>query len=148
MLGLDMSNFYISANYSYIMSEIDVSGNTMDDGTGILTTSVRAMQGQSPYVYNFRFGYDNKDTGLTSTLLFNVFGERIVKVGVSGLPDQYEQPVNRLDFVTLYKLDENFKVSFKASNLLNPDYSITQEGETAFTYKKGRKYSLGLSYKY
>lgn len=148
LASFDMRNFYISANYSHIISEIDVSGNTLDDGTGILTTSKRAMQGQSPYVYNFRLGYDNKNSGLTSTLLFNVFGERIVKVGVSGLPDQYEQPVERLDLVTLYTLNEHFKLSFKATNLLNPEYITTQEGKPALSYEKGRKYTFGLNYTY
>jgi hypothetical protein len=145
--SVDMSDFYISANYTYISSEIDVTGNTINEG-GILTSAVRPMQGQSPYVYNFRFGYDNKDTGLTSTLLYNVFGERIVKVGVQGLPDQYEQPVERLDFVTLYALNKSFRVSFKAANLLDPEYTITQDGAVAYSYNRGRRYSLGLSYKY
>jgi outer membrane receptor protein involved in Fe transport len=106
------------------------------------------MQGQSPYIYNLRLGYDNKNSGLTSTLLFNIFGKRISKVGVRGLPDQYEQPVERLDWVTLYKINDTFKISFKAQNLLDPDYKVTQSGATAFSYKRGRKFSLGIDAKF
>jgi len=145
--GLDLRDYFVASNYSYIISEVDVSGMTVDDG-GFLTNAKRAMQGQSPYVFNFSAGYDSEETGISATVLFNVFGERIARVGTNSREDQMEQPVERLDFVLLADYTENLKFTFKAQNLLNPEHIITQGDEVAFRYTTGRRFSVGLSYKY
>lgn len=145
--GLDLSEYFIASNYSYIISEVDVSGMTVDDG-GFLTNAKRAMQGQSPYVFNFSAGYDSEETGISATVLFNVFGERIARVGTNSREDQMEQPVERLDFVLLADYSENLKFTFKAKNLLNPEHIITQGDAVAFRYTTGRRFSVGMSYKY
>ena len=145
--GLDLRDYFIASNFSYIISEVDVTGMTVDDG-GFLTHAKRPMQGQSPYVFNFSTGYDNKESGMSATILYNIFGERIARVGTNSREDQMEQPVGRLDFVLLADIIENLKFSFKAQNLLNPVHRITQGDETAFKYTTGRRFSVGLSYKY
>ena len=144
---VDLSNFFLASNYSYIVSEVDVSGMTVNDG-GFLTNAKRPMQGQSPYVLNMSTGYDNQDKGLSATVLYNIFGERIARVGTNSRADQMEQPVGRLDFVLLADIAENLNFSFKAQNLLNPVHRTTQGEAVVFEYTTGRRYSMGLSYKY
>jgi TonB-dependent receptor len=145
--SIDLSDYFVGSNFSYIISEVDVVGMTVEDG-GFLTHAKRPMQGQSPYVFNFSTGYDNQESGVSATVLYNIFGERIARVGTNSREDQMEQPVGRLDFVLLADIIENLKFSFKAQNLLNPVHRITQGDETAFEYTTGRRFSVGLSYKY
>ena len=141
-LGDRFTDFYISANYAYIDSEIQL--NT--DGPSGQTNNVRPLQGQSPYVANIQFGYDNQDQGISASLLFNQFGERISEAGTSGSPDIYEQPFNQLDFVYSHAFARRWKFTFKAKNLLDDEVLFLQGSEIARTFSRGRAFSLGLSF--
>ncbi len=141
-LGDRFANFYISANYAYIDSEIQLS----TDGPSGQTNDTRPLQGQSPYVANVQFGYDNKDKGISASLLFNKFGERISEAGNSGRPDIYEQPFNQVDFVYSHAFARRWKVSFKAKNLLDDEALFLQGDAITRTFSRGRGFSLGVSY--
>lgn len=112
------------------------------------TNNTRPLQGQSPYVVNLQIGYQNEAKGIDASLLFNEFGERISEAGTSGRPDVYEQPFSQIDFVYSHQLSQHWKVSFKAQNLLDDDVLFLQGDETSRLYKKGRDYSLGISYQF
>lgn len=134
-------NFYLNTNYAWIESEI-----TLPEGTGIQTNANRPLQGQSPYVWNFQIGYDDPERKINAALLYNVFGERIVEVGVAGAPDIYEQPRPSLDFVYAQNFGPwRFKGSLK--NILNPERELTQgEAVTRLTQPVGWELSLGVQY--
>ncbi|HET6566301.1 MAG TPA: outer membrane beta-barrel protein [Xanthomonadales bacterium] len=136
--------FYVNTNYSWIESEITLS----EENAAVQTSNSRPLQGQSPYVWNFQIGYDDLDRGINTALLYNIFGERIVDVGTNGAPDIYEQPRPQLDFIYTQGLWENWKVQFKAKNLLDPDVEITQGPETRIRFAVGREYSLSLEFNY
>ena len=136
------SDFYLSANYAYIQSEITLRS----DRPGGQTNNTRPLQGQSPYVVNLQLGYDNKNKDISTSLLFNVFGKRISEAGTSGKPDVYEQPFNQLDFIYSQKIFNKLKLSFKAKNLLNDQALFLVGDETARSFTKGRSFSLGISY--
>ncbi len=136
------SDLYVNANYAYINSEITLG----TDRPGGQTNNVRPLQGQSPYVANFQLGYDNKEKDISTSLLFNVFGERISEAGTSGKPDVYQQSFNQLDFVYSQRLFDKFKFSLKVKNLLDDEVLFLVGDETARSYTKGRSVSLGVSY--
>lgn len=136
------ANYYISANYAYIDSEIQL--NT--DGPSGQTNNTRPLQGQSPYVVNLQMGYDNQDRGISASLLFNQFGERISEAGTSGRPDIYEQPFNQVDFVYTHKFSKNWKLSLKVKNLLDDEVVFLQGNEVTRTFNRGRTINLGFSY--
>lgn len=136
-----LSNFSVAGNYSYIKSEVTIA----PEDAGLLTSTTRALQGQSPYVINAQLLYENEDAGTDLSLLYNIFGERITEVGVLGMPDVYERPFAQLDFVAAQKIASNYAVSFKVSNLIDPEARQTQGGEIVQLYRKGRSFSLGLS---
>ena len=52
---------------------------------------------------NVQAGYDNPESGVSVTMLYNAFGPRITDVGQSGIPDTYELPsgVSRATVVRL-----------------------------------------------
>ncbi len=134
--------FYVAANVSFTKSRVEISKK------GILTTTSRELQGQSPYVINLQAGYDNLDTGLTVSVLYNVFGKRIRGVGIFGQPDQYEQPFHQLDLVVIKDLGKHLKLTFKARNLLDDEVEITQGDKVSLSYKKGMEFYFGLNYSF
>ncbi|WP_223789986.1 TonB-dependent receptor domain-containing protein [Marinicella meishanensis] len=141
-LGDRFANFYISANYAYIDSEIQLDTS----GPSGQTNNTRPLQGQSPYVANVQLGYDNADRGISASLLFNKFGARISEAGTSGRPDIYEQPFNQVDFVYSQALAGRWKLSFKARNLLDDEVVFLQGDEITRTFTRGRSFSLGVSF--
>ncbi len=153
-LGERWENLLFTTNYAWISSNITIDRDAFPYFTKRLTTTDRAMQGQSPYVVNFSLGYDNPDTGDSALLLYNEIGESIDSLGTDGNKDIYLQPFSKLDFVTkwhVYGNEDsllNYYVSFKASNLLDSTMEFTQGDLTTQTFKPGRSFSLKFDIKY
>lgn len=141
--GPAWGKFYVNTNYAWISSEITLS----DDNAAVQTSNQRPLQGQSPYVLNFQFGYDDPERSVNAALVFNVVGERIVDVGINGSPDIYEQPRESLDFV-YSQVFRNWKLKAKLKNLLDPDIELTQGPETTRLSTAGREFSVGVEYSF
>ncbi len=80
-------------------------------------------------------------------MLYNVFGPRIVEVGDNGVPDLYEQPFHRLDFV--YR--ENMgPVSFalKGQNLLDSTQQVTIGDKVVLDVRPGSQITLDMSFSF
>lgn len=138
-----LSYLSFGGNYSVIDSEMTIFDNLSSQ----VTNSLRPLQGQSAYVLNANLDYDNKDSGTTATILYNIFGERIDSVGIKPFGDVYEQPFHQLDFVfsqTFGKQDRN-KIKFRAQNLLNPESILEQDGQIREIYRKGRAGSISFT---
>jgi len=68
MIGL--KNFALSLNASYIYSQVQFAN--------VLTERNRPLQGQSPVVVNTALFYQNDKIGLSSSVMYNVMGKRIL----------------------------------------------------------------------
>ena len=134
--------FYLAGNVSIIESEITID----PEDRGILTSTSRELQGQSPMIINFQLGYDRPELGIEATLLYNFVGERITEVGVLGAPDKVEQGAGQLDAVFRWGWSDHWSMSLKFSNLLDAKFQIKQGPETTQRYKNGRTASIGISY--
>ena len=93
--------------------------------------STRPLQGQPTYVLNAGLNYDNPEYRFYGGLYFNVSGEFLYAAGGGSVPgeaqpDSYEQPFPSLDFNITQGLTENWKVTFRGKNMLNPFYRLTQ----------------------
>jgi len=142
-LGDRWSDFYVSGNASYIQSEVNIGA----DSRKILTNSSRPLQGQSDWLFNGQLGYDSYD-GLTATLLYHYFGERIYEVGILGAPDLVEEPHGELDFVLSKEFGDSWKLNIKAQNLFDERKEITQGGYVTTGYFEGRSASLKVEYRF
>lgn len=139
---LDWSNWNVSANYAYISSSV-----TLDPVKSSFNTNLsRALEGQSSYVLNLQLGYQAADGRREANLLFNTSGQRIVQVGVDGLPDVFEQPFGQLDFTFKQRLGDDWSVRLKLRNLLDPKVEFTQGGETTRAFRKGREIALSFEW--
>jgi len=139
----DWDNYQFALNYAWIDStvEIDTTQTTQ-------TNPDRPLQGQSPWVFNVQLGYYNPESPSEWTLLYNEFGERITQAGVLGQPDIYEQPFPQLDFIYKRRIGDNWRLSLKLKNLLDPDVKFTQGGEITRAYSRGRDFSLDLEWSF
>lgn len=135
-----MERFFVAGNLAWIDSEITIA----PEDQGILTSTSRELQGQSPLIANVQLGYDDEDRGISANLLYNHVGERITEVGVLGAPDKFEQATHQLDFNFSWSWSERWSVSLKLKNLLDERFQITQGSETTQAYKKGREVGLGI----
>lgn len=140
---------------SYLASGLFTMGNvTLSDSeavidpafAGNLTNPVKRMTGHSKYVANLQLGYDSLNGNHSSSLVYNVFGERILAAGVGGRGDAYEQPFHSLDLVYNYYPDFNSKISLKVQNLLGKDQEVLQSGIPVQTREVGQVVSLSFSY--
>ena len=108
---------------------------------------------------NFELSYQttkglkgNKKTYLAA-LSYKVFGPRLYAVGSNGIGDQYERPINTLNFVGKISINDTYSFGLKAKNLINPTISIVQENQVnptevlnVSTFKRGIDLSLSFSY--
>ena len=134
-------DFYVQANASFIDSEVSIA----PDDQGVLTSSVRPLQGQSDYLFNLQVGYEPMQ-GTTATLLYHYYGERIAEVGIEGAPDLIEQPFGELNFVYIRSLTDDLAMTLKAKNIMDQRNEITQNGFVNIGYNRGREVSFQLDY--
>lgn len=145
MRGTFWQDLYVSANYAWLDSEVDLGG-----ASGIQTNTKRPLQGQSKYVANMALSWFDPEGYGEATLLYNVAGERISKAGQSGLPDEYEEPFHQLDFTYGRALQswEGWKWKVRLRNLLDPKVEYTQGDQVSREYRKGREIAFTLEWKY
>lgn len=134
-------DFYIQSNVSYIESNIEIGTANV----GALTNSSRPLQGQSDWLYNLQIGYEPA-SGTTATLLYHYYGERIAEVGIENAPDLIEQPLGELNLIFIHELADNWKLTMKATNLLDERSEITQGGFVTTGYLRGREASINVDY--
>ena len=135
-----LERVYINTNYAWIDSEI-----TIPPGS-IQTNETRPLQGQSDFVWNFQVGYDDEERGINAALLYNIFGDRIIDVGISGAPDIIEQSRPVLDFVYAQDIGDNWRLKFRARNLLDPEVEILQGDEIWRQFTVGRTFTIGFEW--
>lgn len=147
-----LSNFQIGGNLSLVKSQVDIAPSELAIIRALdpAAADTRKLQGQSPYVVNVDAMYDNPDTGTLVSVHYNVFGERLSEVSTGGTPNAFEQPAGMLDITGSQRLGSRVTLKFSAKNLLDPDIKKVHPFNDAefirSLYKRGRTFSLGLSY--
>lgn len=147
-----LRNFQLGGNLSLVHSQVDISEEQLRiiRETRPDASKERQFQGQSPFLLNVTLTYDNFDKGFTSSLYYNVFGERLAVVSIGGTPDVYEQPAHLVNFTSSYKIAKHMRLSFKVKNILDSKLEKTQafNGQNYIygAYNRGREFSLGLKY--
>jgi len=139
--------YYLSGNFSYIQSNVEIGA----DKEEIFSTNNRELQGLSPMIVNLSLGYDNKENR-SINLSYNKMDERIRSIGqkngIKSYPDSIEVPPHVLDLTWQEKFSNGIKLSFKARNLLDDAIVWKELNKVTRNYKKGRSFSLSLTYRY
>lgn len=136
-----LQDTYFSGNAAWIHSQVDLG-----ESAGNQTSDVRALQGQSPYVLNLQLTHEGMDSPVSAAILYNVFGPRIAQVGDGGLPDTYEQPMQRLDVSASLQVAESWRVKMSARNLLDSPSVFTVGDEVVSVVRLGWSVGIGLTW--
>lgn len=115
------------------------------------------LQGQSPYVVNAGFYYQNSSNTLSGSILYNVFGPRLYVVGTKDDPSLGELPFHSLDFSLTKTFYKHYMISLGVQNILNQsthfvkdtnkDGKFTKDDPNYSNFHPGRYYSLGIKVK-
>ncbi|MDO5522796.1 MAG: TonB-dependent receptor [Bacteroidia bacterium] len=142
-----LNRLSVGVNASYIYSNLVVK---------LLNTEERntQLEGAAPFIGNFDIShtFTNGQKSYVNSLVLNYFSNRIHTIGSRGFKDIIEKGIPTLDFVSSAKLNQNITLKLKATNLLNPNYTLTREASDSNDkivlnqYKKGINVSLGISY--
>lgn len=143
-LGYLANGFFTSGNLTWSDSEASIDPAL----AGNLTNPTKRMTGHSEYVANFQLNYDSANGEHSTSLVYNVFGERILAAGVGGREDAYEQPFHSLDLVYNYYPSFSSKIGFKVKNLLGEDQEVTQSDILVRSKEVGTVVSLSYSYEF
>ena len=113
-----------NAAYIYTMVIIPDSYNEVE--------TKRQLQGASPYLINADLGYEfiYGNIGQHRTyisLIYNVYGKRIYSVGISGAGNQYQMPVNSLDFILRNRINDHLSIDLSIKNIFNAKHTIKQD---------------------
>ncbi len=148
----NLRNIRVGLNVTYVYSEVVIDSLELVAirATDPEAKDTRPMSGQSPYIINTSLGYKNKDLGLDINAVYNVAGPKLVINVKGGTPDIYQQPFNSLNLVVTKSISKKWTLSFKATNLLNPNYkqTYTHNGKEyiSLQYTKGSVFEFGIKY--
>lgn len=144
-----LPNLNISANGSFIYTNVDLPSG------GVYTDAQRSLQGASPYLVNADIVYSPMvgEKRLSLSLVYNLQGPRIQSVGIYGMSNVIQQPLNTLNFTGSLELGSGFTITAKANNLTNSDVKFTQKikesGRKVVTeqFRQGVGFEIGMSFK-
>jgi len=130
-----LKNFTVQGNVSYIYNRV--------------TSLNRPMQGQSPYLINAIVQYDVEKAGLTTTVLFNQIGRRILYVGNQDVPAIWEAPRPLLDFQIAKKvMKKRGEVKLNISDIINKRAYFYHDIDNNKKYLKGSPDALAINRRY
>lgn len=112
---------------------------------------------QAPFSLNVFLNYGNTRTRTDITATFNMVGERLIQINLSGEPDLYSRPLPVLDLVFSQYLTRRLQLKGYAKNILdqpvkevyaNPGTGGKFYGKTyeRRSYRRGSEIMLGLTY--
>lgn len=146
--GRWLDRLFVVSNASLIHSRVDL---------GVVGSQerIRALQGQSPYVINGGFYYQEEASGLNFTALYNVFGKRIFMVGDNLFPSIYEMPRHIVDLTASRDLGKKLTARLTVSDIFNypsrfiqdsnRDGKIGGSDETISTFRRGTYFTFALT---
>lgn len=153
---IGLKNFSLNLNASYIYSNVEFA-NTQAERN-------RPLQGQSPFVVNTSLFYQNDALGLSSSLMYNVMGKRIMVAAQLNqgnvIPDIYEMPRHVIDFSLNKKIGKQLELKLGVKDLLAQNfvtqqtYDYVKDGVAKSatlinkSYNLGRTVSIGASWKF
>jgi outer membrane receptor protein involved in Fe transport len=149
----------VIGNYTYTDSQINVEAGDTTSVFGSTTqrasdyfTDGSPLTGQSDHLVNLQFGLESPGRLSQQTILLSYASDRVTSRGPSGLPDIYESPGLRVDFVVreaFNLFDTDLEGKLEIRNIFGEDYEEFQErgGNTVFynRYDIGTTFSASLT---
>ena len=139
-LGESFEPFFVQGNLT--IQDTEIKAGVQADAP---TNNVRQLSGASNYVANLMMGFDSMNGQHSTTLVYNVFGERLYLAGRNGAPDGFELPFHSLDLTYSWYPTELITINGKLQNLLNERVIIERDGVNTFEEKPGMTAALSFN---
>ena len=137
-----LTHWQLLSNFTWTASQVSLSAEQAE----FVTSQSRPLQGQSPYVINAGLSYEPPNWSVN--LFYNVFGPRILDVGMFGIPDVFERPFHSLDFTLSWTSPQGLSIGFSAQNLLNQALRLEQDRFPFRVINPGMKFGLRMGYQF
>lgn len=147
-----LDNLIFGSNLTFVHSRVDIPGFEMQTLRALdpNASDTRPLQGQSPFVLNLNFSYDNLNTGTSIGMYYNLFGDRLSEVSLGGTPNVFEKARGSLDATFSQKIWHGISVKLSAKNLLDSYvrkvYPYKGKEFVATEYPNGRTFGLSIRY--
>ncbi len=145
VLETDLWSGFVSGNFAYVDSNVDLSGSEAERLEG---TSSRELQGQSKYLGNLQFGIDELSTGQSLTLLVNYFDDRIYATSRGELAPTMEDGRTTFDIVYRYDVSETLAVKAKVANITDEAVTYSRNGTAIESYYVGTDFNASVEYQF
>ncbi|QJX47605.1 TonB-dependent receptor [Hymenobacter taeanensis] len=117
----------------------------------------RALQGQSPYVFNGGLYYNTPSNSWQVTALYNVFGPRILFAGSVDYPDVVEMPRHTVDLSLTKTVSPRLTLNAGIQDVLNQKVNLVQDfnrdkkyeskvDPSLSNYRRGTYYTVGMRF--
>lgn len=133
--------FFVGGNL--VLSDSELSFNAASSQTSLN----RRLTGHSKYVVNTQLGYDSDNGKHAVSLLYNVFGERVLFGGRNQAPDAFESPFHSLDMTYSYFASDRITLRLRAQNLLRENREFYQDDVKILDVQTGSRLRLDLQWK-
>ena len=134
-----LKNFTVQGNVSYIYNRVERADAKLN----------RPMQGQTPYLINAAMQYDMEKLGLSTTLLFNQIGRRILYVGNQDVPSIWEAPRPLTDLQIAKKIMHNKgELKLNVADIFNQRAVFYSDIDGNGSFKKNSADVLAIDRKY
>ena len=144
-----LNEFSFVSNVTLMKSNIQFEETNNNSGE-TFQENERPLQGQAEYIINFGLYFDDIESGLNTSIVYNKVGQQISKVGFGGLGNVIEMPKDLLDFSISKRLFSVLSLKLTIKDLLNQDKRYIQQapgGDKPYEINRiGRSFSVGLSY--
>jgi len=131
----------INTNASFVSSAVHLPPLTTRLGS-----QEHPLQGQANYTFNASMTYGATGGRLEASVLVGSTGKRLTTLATGLLHDVYEQPFTSLDATAGVVVLHAVRIKCSAKNLLDPRVRQLQDGVEYSGYRKGRGYSVAVSY--
>lgn len=144
LLHESLRELYLHGNAAFVWSRVQIDSAR----AGALSSTQRALQGQSPVVANVTLGWQHESTGTEIAALYNVYGDRIAEVGFLGLPDVTEKAFHRFDLTASQRLPLNLLLKLSVLNVFDQSIQLVTGPVTVLRYKPGVTAALRIEWQY
>ncbi len=141
--GSLFENFSAIGNLSFIDSKIELENNGFQ-------LAERPLQGQADFILNLGLYYEDIESNLSFSIIYNKVGEKISRVGFGGLGDVIETPRDQIDLTFSKKVFDVLTLKISAKDILAKDIRFVQKtpygDKDSEVAKRGQNISVGFTY--
>jgi TonB-dependent receptor len=141
-----LRHFQIGLNWAIVKSQVALPASDYHE------KMYRPLQGQSPYLLNVDFGYNNPRNRTSLNMVYSVFGKRLGDLSLRKIEHPYEMPRHMLDMTFSQKIWRGLSLKASAKNILGARYKrlISDEGNEYVEkeHELARTFSVGTTFEF